>query len=92
MHQAVLEINDDSKMKAEDKAMAIARVSEGFTKMLRVASKQDPEGYRLSTIKGVLKILALEFRRLGKEDAEKFLQIIEDKSVSEAILGVGKID
>lgn len=92
MHKAVLEINEDGKMKAEDKAMAIARVSEGFTKMLRVASKQDPEGYRLNTIKGVLRILAIEFRKLGKETAEIFLGIIEDKSVSESIMGVGKMD
>lgn len=67
MQKALDEIMSDSKLNAQDKAQAIAKMGDSFAKMKKVAEIEDPKAYKLNIAQIVTKIFTDEIKALNDE-------------------------
>lgn len=85
MYAAVKEIRE-SDMKAADKAVALSKVGDSFSKMNKIASYEDPGAYKLAIAKKVITIVVIHFKnKADKECLNELLNLVETEKFIKAI-------
>lgn len=85
MYAAVREIRE-SDLKASEKAVALSKVGDSFSKMKRIASFEDPASYKLAIAKKVMTIVVSHFQnKADKECLNELLKLVETDKFIKAI-------
>lgn len=80
MYTILREIQEDEKLSASQKADKIVSVSDGFSKMRKVAAHEDPEAYKLGIVKHTIKtLLEIIKDNIDKECLEIIVDSINEK-------------
>ncbi|AVK80646.1 DUF1804 family protein [Campylobacter fetus] len=85
MYAAVREIRE-SDLKAGEKAVALSKVGDSFSKMKKIASFEDPASYKLAIAKKVVTIVVSHFQsKAEKECLNELLKLVETDKFIKAI-------
>lgn len=86
MRLAIKEIREDEKLSSKDKANALSKIGDSFSKMSRVASLENPKAYKLSIARKVISLIVERFKNdENKECIKKLVELIESAKFIKAI-------
>ncbi len=80
MYSILKDIREDENLSASQKADKVVSVADGFSKMRKVATHEDPEAYKLGVVKHTIKtLLEIIKDNIDKECLEVIIDCINEK-------------